>query len=146
MTGIPQPSGWRRSQAQGLAATRTPGSVGTVRLRVVLSLINPSRAQSKCWQSNLSEWSRPAVDRDGLTILLSGASGLNNLNKMKLKPNSGRSHVRIAASAGLSDLTFRKFPPCPEICRVHAGEMYVEAPDGGARIELEKAFLTGKFA
>jgi hypothetical protein len=24
------------------------------------------------WQSNLSEWSRPAVDRDGLTILLSG--------------------------------------------------------------------------
>jgi hypothetical protein len=48
VTGIPQPSGWRRSQAQGLAATRTPGSVGTVRLRlrVVLSLINPSRAQS----------------------------------------------------------------------------------------------------
>ena len=45
-TRIPQPSGWRRSQAQGLAATRTPGSVGTVRLRVVLSLINPSRAQS----------------------------------------------------------------------------------------------------
>ena len=47
-TRIPQPSGWprRRSQAQGLAATQTPGSVGTVRLRVVLSLINPSRAQS----------------------------------------------------------------------------------------------------
>lgn len=46
VTRIPLPSGWRRSQAQGLAATRTPGSVGTVRLRVVLNLINPSRAQS----------------------------------------------------------------------------------------------------
>jgi hypothetical protein len=46
VTRIPLPSGWRRSQAQGLVATRTPGSVGTVRLRVVLNLINPSRAQS----------------------------------------------------------------------------------------------------
>lgn len=69
VTRIPLPSGWRRSQAQGLAATRTPGSVGTVRLRVVRTEFDKSESCAVHWQSNLSEWSRPAVD--GLTILLS---------------------------------------------------------------------------
>jgi hypothetical protein len=71
---IPQPSGWRRSQAQGLAATRTPGSVGTVRLRlrVVLNLINPSRAQSTASGNQVYPSGRDRCPVGGLTILLSG--------------------------------------------------------------------------